>query len=74
MIMLTSTYSRPSSTSHDAAWLIAGWKLANEALKAWRIRRATERLQGLDDRMLSDIGIGRADIDRAVRQGRSAFY
>lgn len=72
--MLTSTYSRSLPHRNDTAWLLAALRLASEALKAWRIRRATEKLQGLDDRMLSDIGIGRADIDRAVRQGRNAFY
>lgn len=72
--MLTSTYSRSLPQRNDAAWVLAILKLAHETLKAWRIRRATEKLQGLDDRMLRDIGIGRADIDRAVRHGRNAFY
>lgn len=41
--------------------------------RLWRevqLRRATRRLEGLDDRMLGDIGIGRADIEGAVRHGR----
>ena len=31
-------------------------------------RRAALELAGLDDRMLRDIGIGRSDIERAVRR------
>jgi len=72
--MLTTTYSRPVARPSQDALLTVAVAFAKAALRAWRIRRATQRLQGLDDRMLSDIGIGRADIDRAVRHGRSAFY
>jgi uncharacterized protein YjiS (DUF1127 family) len=32
-------------------------------------REAAARLRGFDDRMLRDIGVGRADIERATRYG-----
>jgi len=35
-----------------------------------RQRRAMRELRELDDRMLADIGIGRADIEPAARLGR----
>lgn len=73
-IMLTTTYSRSVAQPSQMALLTTALGLAKAALAAWRIRRASERLQGLDDRMLNDIGIDRADIDRAVRHGRSSFY
>ncbi len=72
--MLTSTYSRSLPRRSSAAWTIAAATFLKEAVKAWRIRRATERLQGLDDRMLTDIGIGRSEIERAVRLGRRPYY
>lgn len=36
----------------------------------WTTRAAAQRLHAMDDRMLADIGLTRADIDRAVRKGR----
>lgn len=39
----------------------------SDALLAWQERaRQRYRLEGLDDRMLKDIGVSRADIDRVV--------
>jgi uncharacterized protein YjiS (DUF1127 family) len=50
--------------------------MLNRAYRFWQARRATRKLEGLDDRMLGDIGISRADIDRVVRHGRppARFY
>jgi len=59
----------------------AGWDLGRqtsgflarsiESLKAWRIRRATQKqLATLSDRMLRDIGIERHEIDDSVRVAR----
>ena len=42
-----------------------------ESLKAWRIRRATQKqLATLSDRMLRDIGIERHEIDDSARVAR----
>jgi len=35
-----------------------------------RIRRDIHRLRSLDDRMLADVGLHRAEIEPAVRHGR----
>ena len=44
---------------------------ASAALVAWRLeRKAIRHLDHVDDRMLADIGITRAEIRRAVAQGR----
>jgi uncharacterized protein YjiS (DUF1127 family) len=46
------------------------------AAAAWTERRRIDRgiaeLSGLSDRMLKDIGVGRHDIERIVRNGRDA--
>lgn len=41
------------------------------ATKAWIARRDERILMQMPNYLLKDIGIGRADIGRAVRQGRS---
>jgi uncharacterized protein YjiS (DUF1127 family) len=41
------------------------------ATKAWIARRDERILMQMPDYLLKDIGIGRADIRRAVRQGRT---
>jgi len=57
-------------------WSLSAWfgtvaarcarAIANEA----RIRRDTRQLMLMSDRILQDIGLSRAQIDRAVRYGR----
>ena len=47
-------------------------RLADELRWAWRIRRDLKQVHELDDRMLADIGLVRADIDRLVRRGSAA--
>jgi uncharacterized protein YjiS (DUF1127 family) len=39
-----------------------------------RLRRDLRRLQGLDDAMLRDIGLGRGELEDAVRHGRSGLH
>jgi uncharacterized protein YjiS (DUF1127 family) len=41
------------------------------ATKAWIARRDERILMQMPDYLLKDIGIGRADIRRAIRQGRT---
>jgi uncharacterized protein YjiS (DUF1127 family) len=36
----------------------------------WRLRRAVRALQALNDRALADLGVGRGEIESAVRRGR----
>jgi uncharacterized protein YjiS (DUF1127 family) len=45
---------------------------AAAAVARWhRPRRDTRRLMALDDRMLRDVGLGRGEVERAVRGGRA---
>jgi uncharacterized protein YjiS (DUF1127 family) len=47
-----------------AATLVAGWR----AVALWhKRRRAVQELRALDDRTLRDIGLGRSEIECAVR-------
>jgi len=39
-------------------------------MDGWRVRQAEKQLAAMDDRMLTDLGISRADIRRVVRNGR----
>lgn len=45
-------------------------RLVDGLRREWRIRSAAESLSGFSDQQLRDIGIGRVDIERAVRLGR----
>jgi uncharacterized protein YjiS (DUF1127 family) len=63
----------------DAAgppWLLSAWfrgvalRAARAIAQELRIRRDMRHLMAMDDRMLKDIGLTRADIGGAVRYGR----
>lgn len=47
-------------------------KLARHAAHELYLRNATRTLQQFDDRILADIGLRRAEIEHAVRNGRLA--
>jgi len=47
-------------------------KLARRAAHELYLRNATRTLQQFDDRILADIGLRRAEIEHAVRNGRLA--
>ncbi len=59
-LSLIAAGERHASRSFAAA-------LATRVLRALERRRAVRELARLDDHMLSDIGISRTDIGRAVR-------
>jgi uncharacterized protein YjiS (DUF1127 family) len=45
---------------------------AAAAVARWhRLRHDTRRLMALDDRLLRDVGLGRSEVERAVRGGRA---
>jgi uncharacterized protein YjiS (DUF1127 family) len=48
-------------------------KLARRAAHELYLQNATRTLQQFDDRILADIGLRRAEIEHAVRNGRSAM-
>ena len=48
-------------------------QLIATVVREYRTRRAIQRVAGLDDRMLHDIGIGRSEIEHAVGNGRRAI-
>jgi uncharacterized protein YjiS (DUF1127 family) len=51
----------------------APWRAAKALLSEIVARRAMQKLDSLDDRMLRDIGIDRGQIGRAARYGRSGL-
>jgi uncharacterized protein YjiS (DUF1127 family) len=59
---------RPWSIS---AWLVElAMRVARVIRAEVRIRRNTRELMAMSDAMLKDIGLSRAEVDRAVRYGR----
>ena len=51
-----------------AAWIVT--RIAAAIADELRIRRDMRQLMAMDDHMLSDIGLTRADVGSAVRYGR----
>ncbi len=81
--MATSSivYARPRPyrleprAANAAYWthLLAGIaRIASAAVAEYRVRRAARHLIGFGDLMLHDIGIGRGEIEYAVRVGRKS--
>jgi uncharacterized protein YjiS (DUF1127 family) len=71
--------SKPITYQVDAAprgWSLSAWvggvaaRCARAIAEEVRIRRDTRQLMLMSDGMLKDIGLTRAQIDRAVRYGR----
>ncbi|RKF14766.1 DUF1127 domain-containing protein [Roseovarius spongiae] len=58
-------FAQPASQDAGGSGALRRWLRA--ATRRWRQRRMTAALNALDDRMLRDIGLIRADIPRAVR-------
>jgi uncharacterized protein YjiS (DUF1127 family) len=52
--------------AHQAA------RVAYNLAVEWCLRRNIDALQKLDDRALGDIGLGRSEIERAVRSGQQS--
>ena len=64
------------TVSKFAGWLCmlvynGGVKLARQLAAEHRLRRDIRMLRQLQDRELSDIGLGRSEIEHVVRGGRS---
>jgi uncharacterized protein YjiS (DUF1127 family) len=68
---------RPPRWSRPAlfGWLFASLFRLSLTLRAeLKARRAIAELAVMDDRMLRDIGIGRSEIERAVREPRGVVW
>ncbi|RCW27367.1 uncharacterized protein DUF1127 [Ciceribacter lividus] len=63
MTELDLAVSRPTL----AARLAATWQAMKSVLRALRNRRAANRLADLDDALLRDIGLSRADVESILR-------
>ena len=61
----------PASHGSLSAWFgTVAARCARAIAQEMRIRRDTRELMLMSDRMLKDIGLSRAQIDRAARYGR----
>ena len=67
-------YSTVRELAAPALWARSreGLARAAAAVARWhRTHHDTRRLLALDDRMLRDVGLGRGEVERAVRGGRA---
>ena len=64
------------SATADRSWSISAWfrglvaRAARAIAQELRIRRDMRHLMAMDDRMLKDIGLSRAELGDAARYGR----
>ena len=64
-------YSYEAIVAGESEW---PWrKLPEKAAEEKEIKRVIRELKGFNDRQLSDIGIPRGEIERAVRHGRPGY-
>ena len=73
--VVTDWFGEAAAPALVAAFERAGGLIARiaDAVEGWNRRRATYRyLMALDDRMLNDIGIARADIPAVVKGTKQA--
>ncbi|MEM9605319.1 MAG: DUF1127 domain-containing protein [Pseudomonadota bacterium] len=57
----------PLSSANGLAFAANAWRRITGALRAWRRRRKLTQLHDLDDKMLRDIGVTRAELHRVTR-------
>jgi uncharacterized protein YjiS (DUF1127 family) len=72
----SDTPTSRGSAAADRPWSISAWfrglvaRAARAIAQELRIRRDMRHLMAMDDRMLKDIGLSRAELGGAVRYGR----
>jgi uncharacterized protein YjiS (DUF1127 family) len=69
--VLTSSILQRSHDDAAKARLLAGLARLTAAARRWyQLRRDTRQLSAFSDHLLRDIGLGRGEIERAVKDGR----